>query len=92
MIVLFDRLAYIERLTRAGISEEHARAYTEALEEALRSMAVKTDRDVMTALGRIESKLDKQEMRRKAFWTANTLGPMLFFVAAFGLMLVVLLN
>ena len=50
MTVLFDRLAYMDHLKRAGLSEEHARTYTEALEKALRSTAVKTDRDVMSAL------------------------------------------
>ena len=46
----------------------------------------------MSALLRVESKLDEQEMRRKAFWKAtNNFGPMLFF-AALGLMLAVLLK
>lgn len=47
----------------------------------------------MSALLRIESKLDEQEIRRKAFWEAtNNFGPMLFFGAALGLMLAVLLK
>ena len=47
----------------------------------------------MSALLRIESKLDEQEMRRKAFWKAtNNFGPMLFFGAALGVMLAVLLK
>ena len=47
----------------------------------------------MSALLRVESKLYKQEMRRKAFWKAtNNFGPMLFFGAALGVMLAVLLK
>ena len=47
MTVLFDRLAYMDRLKRAGLSEEHARAITEALEQASHSIAA-----------RVESKLE----------------------------------
>jgi hypothetical protein len=42
--ILFDRLAYIDRLTRAGIGEDHARAHAEAIDEALRdAVATKSD-------------------------------------------------
>ena len=42
--LLFDKLAYMDRLLRAGISEEQARAHGEAMEEALReSVATKND-------------------------------------------------
>lgn len=42
--ILFDRLAYMDRLTRAGIGEEQARAHAEAMDEALReSVATRTD-------------------------------------------------
>jgi hypothetical protein len=42
--ILFDKLAYMDRLTRAGINETHARAHAEAMEEALReSVATKSD-------------------------------------------------
>lgn len=42
--ILFDRLAYIDRLKRAGIAEEHARAHAEAIDEALHeSVATKRD-------------------------------------------------
>jgi hypothetical protein len=42
--LLFDKLAYIDRLTRAGIGEREARAHAEAMEEALReSVATKID-------------------------------------------------
>ena len=56
MTILFDRLAYMDRLKRAGLDEEHARAITEALEQAC-TMAARTDRD-SCPLARIESKLD----------------------------------
>jgi hypothetical protein len=87
MTILFDKLAYIDSLKRAGLSEEHARTYAEALEQAT---AGKTDQDAWV---RIESKIDEQERRRKAFWkAANNFGPMLFLGAALGVMLVVLLK
>jgi hypothetical protein len=42
--LLFDKLAYVDRLTKAGIDESQARAFSDALEEALReSVATKTD-------------------------------------------------
>jgi hypothetical protein len=42
--ILFDRLAYLDRLKRAGIPEDHARAHAEAIDEALReSVATKRD-------------------------------------------------
>jgi hypothetical protein len=42
--LLFDKLAYIDRLTKAGIDEAQARAHAEAMEEALReSVATKSD-------------------------------------------------
>lgn len=42
--LLFDNLAYIDRLKRAGIAEDHARAHAEGMEEALReSVATKSD-------------------------------------------------
>jgi len=34
--LLFDKLRYMDRLTRSGVSEETARAHAEAMEEALR--------------------------------------------------------
>jgi hypothetical protein len=42
--VLFDKLTYMDRLTRAGVDESQARAHAEAMEEALRdSVATKSD-------------------------------------------------
>ena len=93
MTILFDKLAYIDSLKRAGLSEEHARAITEALEQASHSMAARADRDSIPTLARIESKLDKQEIRKKAFWKAvNSVGPIFFLGAALGVMLAVLLK
>jgi hypothetical protein len=34
--ILFDRLIYVDRLKRAGISEDQARAHADAMDEALR--------------------------------------------------------
>jgi hypothetical protein len=58
--ILFDRLTYIDRLKRAGISDDNARAHAEALDMALRdSVATKADvtalKAVFTAL---EHKID----------------------------------
>jgi hypothetical protein len=42
--ILFDKLAYIDKLKRAGIDETQARAHGEALDSALReSVATKND-------------------------------------------------
>lgn len=44
-VLTFDKLAYIDRLKAAGISEDHARAQAEALDVALRD-TVATKRDL----------------------------------------------
>jgi len=44
--ILFDKLAYIDRLKRAGVEEAHARAHAEAIDEALRE-SVATKRDIL---------------------------------------------
>ena len=42
--ILFDKLIYIDRLKRAGITDEQARAHAEAMDEALRdAVATKVD-------------------------------------------------
>ncbi len=49
----FDRLAYIDRLTAAGVDEKQARAQADALDAALRdTVATKAD------LERLEAKLE----------------------------------
>jgi hypothetical protein len=42
--LLFDKLAYVDRLIKSGIDEGQARALSDALDEALReSVATKSD-------------------------------------------------
>lgn len=43
--LLFDKLAYVDRLIKSGIDEGQARALSDALEEALRE-SVATKRDI----------------------------------------------
>jgi hypothetical protein len=43
--ILFDKLAFIDRLKSAGIDDLQARAHAEAMEEALRE-SVATKRDI----------------------------------------------
>jgi hypothetical protein len=45
--ILFDKTAYVDRLRRAGIAEDQARAHAEAMDEALRE-AVSTKADITT--------------------------------------------
>lgn len=47
--LLFDRLRYLDKLRQSGISEDHARAHAEALDEALRD-TVATKRDLLEAI------------------------------------------
>jgi hypothetical protein len=58
--IVFDKLTYLDRLVRAGIAEDHARAHTEALNDALReSVATKADIDAL----RIATKADIDALR-----------------------------
>lgn len=51
--LLFDKLAYVDRLVKAGIDEAQARALSDALDEALKeSVATKAD------IARLEHKID----------------------------------
>ena len=51
--ILFDRLAYMDRLTNAGVPEAQARAHADAMDSALReSVATKAD------VAGIEHKID----------------------------------
>ncbi len=51
--LLFDKLAYVDRLVKAGIDENQARAFSDALDEALKeSVATKAD------VSRVEHKID----------------------------------
>jgi len=55
--ILFDKLVFVDRLTRAGISEEQARAQAEALHEALRD-SVATKADMHAEIARLESRIE----------------------------------
>ena len=57
--ILFDKLIYIDRLKRAGVTEEQARAHAEAMDEALRE-AVATKADIVAL--KSELKLAVQDM------------------------------
>jgi predicted secreted Zn-dependent protease len=42
--IIFDRLAYIDKLTKVGVADDTARAHADALDQAIRdSVATKTD-------------------------------------------------
>jgi hypothetical protein len=63
-MILFDKLAYIDRLKRAGIDDIQARAHAEAMDDALReSVATKADlRNETTLLeNKIESEITRLE-------------------------------
>jgi hypothetical protein len=57
--ILFDKLRFIDRLKRAGIDDDQARAHAEAMDEVLReSVATKLDialavRDMTIRMGAI---------------------------------------
>lgn len=54
--ILFDKLIYIDRLKRAGIPEDQARAHAEAMDEALRETIV-TKSYLDIRLAQLETKL-----------------------------------
>lgn len=65
--ILFDRLRYIDKLKSSGISDEHARAHADAIDNALReSVATRSDITALTALqaatsadiARLETKIE----------------------------------
>jgi len=65
--ILFDKLAYLDRLKRAGIEDNQARAHAEAMEDALReSVATKVDiaglgTTIQSEVARLESKISRLE-------------------------------
>jgi hypothetical protein len=69
--VLFDKLAYIDRLTRAGIADEQARAHAEAMDEALRESVV-TKSDLTSAVSSLEAKIEIA-VRDMKIWTGGIL-------------------
>jgi hypothetical protein len=44
---VFNKVVYIDRIKRAGITEHEARAHAEAIEQALRGIATKADFDLV---------------------------------------------
>lgn len=55
----FDTLQFVERLTKAGITPEHAKAEAEALKEALKSTEITTKADLHIALAELRTDLIK---------------------------------
>ncbi len=55
----FDTLQFVERLTKAGISPEHAKAEAEALKDALKSTEIATKADLQIALAELRTDLIK---------------------------------
>jgi hypothetical protein len=62
--LLFDKLAYTDRLRRAGIGEDQARAHGEAVEEALRE-SVATKADVLRLEAAIKADIQRLENSTK---------------------------
>src|SRR5215831_8560851 len=68
--ILFDKLAYIDKLKSAGISDDQARAHAEAMDAALRdSVATKFD----IAELRLATKSDIAELRLEIATLKNEL-------------------
>jgi hypothetical protein len=55
--ILFDKLVYIDRLKRAGITDDQARAHAEAMDEALRESVV-TVPIFRTEITRLENRIE----------------------------------
>jgi hypothetical protein len=60
--ILFDKLGFIDRLKRAGINDNQARAHAEAMDEALRE-SVATKADLRMEIGRLETKIERLETK-----------------------------
>ena len=60
--ILFDKLVYIDRLKRAGIDDNQARAHAEAMNDALRE-SVPTKSDLRTESTRLETKIEAETTR-----------------------------
>lgn len=58
--ILFDKLIYIDRLKRAGVTEDQARAHAEAIDGALRE-AVATKTDIVVLKAEIKAELKFQQ-------------------------------
>jgi hypothetical protein len=60
--LLFDKVTYIDRLKRAGIGDDQARAHAEAIEQALRE-SVATTNDLSRLGTSLDSKIDVASAR-----------------------------
>ncbi len=63
--LLFDKLIYMDRLKRAGISDDHARAHAEGMDEALRE-GVATKLDIARLETAIKADVTRLETAMKA--------------------------
>ena len=54
--ILFDRLTYIDRLKRAGVDDNQARAHAEAMDDALRESVV-TKAELRIEITHLENKI-----------------------------------
>jgi hypothetical protein len=68
--ILFDRLAFIDRLKRAGIEDNQARAHAEVVEEALRE-GVATKADIARLENMIHSEITRLENTMRGFETTT---------------------
>jgi hypothetical protein len=60
--ILFDKLGFIDRLKRAGIDDNQARAHAEAMDDALRE-SVATKADLRMEISRLETKIEHLETK-----------------------------
>jgi hypothetical protein len=60
--ILFDKLGFIDRLKRAGIDDNQARAHAEAMDDALRE-SVATKADLRMEISRLETKIERLETK-----------------------------
>lgn len=60
--ILFDRLIYIDRLKRAGIADDQARAHADAMDEALRE-SVATKGDITSLEHKIAADISRLEQK-----------------------------
>ena len=60
--ILFDRLTYIDRLKRAGVDDNQARAHAEAMDDALRESVV-TKAELRIEVTHLENKIEAEITR-----------------------------
>jgi hypothetical protein len=69
--LLFDKLAYVDRLIKSGIDEQQARALSDAMEEALRE-SVATKRDIAELRSDLHHEI-QLAVRDLKIWTGGML-------------------